>query len=237
MILPRYRIRYSKKGPARFVSHLDLLRTFERAMRRAGLPLAFSQGFNPHPKFSFGAPLPVGVAGEKEYMDIELSREMPPGDIEKYLGGALPAGIDLGTVFQVPDDSPAIMSLIDRACYTVRLDFYEPVDAGLFARCMEGLLALPEVYVTRTNKEGKIKKHDVRPGIFRLEGLVHGDSAVMEMEIKTGSSGNIRPEEVVQGLTGICKLPVAEYGLHITRNLLFAPGGCSLDEDSQRSKV
>jgi len=228
--MPRYRIRYSKKGPARFISHLDLLRTFERAIRRAGLPVAFSQGFNPHPKFSFGAPLPVGVPGENEYMDIELAEEMPPGDIVKSLGGALPGGLDLEAVFQVPDNSPAIMSLIDRAGYTVRLDFNEPIDAGLFERCMSDLLALPELQVTRTNKEGRKKTHDIRPGIFKLEGVVYGDVAVLEMEIKTGSAGNIRPEEVIRELTGIGNLPVAEYGIHITRNVLYAPGGRSLDE-------
>lgn len=228
--MPRYRIRYSKEGPARFISHLDLLRTFERAFRRAALPLAFSQGFNPHPKFSFGAPLPVGVPGENEYMEIELAEDMPPGDIKESLGGALPGGIYLGAVFQVPDNSPAIMSLIDRAGYTVRLEFYEPVDAGLFEGCIADLLALPELPVTRTNKEGKIKIHDIRPGIFRLEGAARGDVAVLDMEIKTGSTGNIRPEEVIGQLTGICKLPVAEYGMQITRNVLYAPGGRSLDE-------
>ena len=90
-----YRMMYAKVGPARFISHLDLLRTFGRAARRAGLPLAFTQGFNPHPKITFAAPLAVGIAGEAEFADLELTRKIPAPVVARALTGALPEGLSV----------------------------------------------------------------------------------------------------------------------------------------------
>ncbi|MFA4886471.1 MAG: TIGR03936 family radical SAM-associated protein, partial [Desulfotomaculaceae bacterium] len=86
----RYRIIYAKEGPARYISHLDLLRVFDRAARRGGLPVAYTQGFNPHPKMSFAAPLSVGTAGEAEFADMELTRDIPVADMESALAGSMP---------------------------------------------------------------------------------------------------------------------------------------------------
>ncbi len=231
----RYGICYSKEGPARFISHLDMLRTFERAIRRAGLPVAFSQGFNPHPRFSFGSPLPVGVPGRDEYMEIDLVENINPAEIAEKLNRTLPGGIDINRSFRMADNAPAVMALIDSARYKVHIDFHHGIDAERLTSCISGFLSLPEVTVTRKAKDGKEKPYDIRKGIFSLElESWYDNGAVLEMVIKTGSTGNIRPEEVVSALTGHCGLPVAEYGVQISREALYAPGGDSLESVLQQ---
>ncbi|GBF34876.1 hypothetical protein DCCM_3996 [Desulfocucumis palustris] len=235
--MTHYGICYSKEGPARFISHLDMVRTFERAIRRAGLPVAFSQGFNPHPKFSFGCPLPVGIPGREEYMEIELVSELSPAEIEEKLNLALPGGIAVLRSFRMVDNAPAIMALIDSARYKVQIDFQPEIDFGRIASCISHFLSLPGVSVVRKSKDGKEKYCDIRKGIFRLElESLQENSAVLEMVIKTGSTGNIRPDEVVSAFTGHCGLPVAEYGVYISREALYGPGGSSLESVLQKKE-
>jgi radical SAM-linked protein len=118
--MPRYRVMYAKEGPASYISHLDLIRAFERAARRAGLPLAFTQGFNPHPKLSFAAPLAVGTAGEAEFADLELTGNISVGVVAKSLSDAMPEGLRVIEIRLAPDSAPALMATVDLAGYTAR---------------------------------------------------------------------------------------------------------------------
>ena len=108
---------YEKVGPARFISHLDLLRTFGRAARRAGLPLAFTQGFNPHPKITFAAPLAVGISGEAEFADLELTEKIPAPFVARALSDALPEGLRVLEVRQLKGAGPALMAMV-RSAFT-----------------------------------------------------------------------------------------------------------------------
>ncbi|MEW5899766.1 MAG: TIGR03936 family radical SAM-associated protein, partial [Bacillota bacterium] len=143
--MPRYRVQFSKEGPARFWSHLDLVRNFERALRRAGLPMLYSQGFNPRPRFSFAAPLPVGMAGEKEYLDLELEQNISPREIFFRLSRVFPPGVRIKEVQPVRDDAPSLMAALEKAGYTVEAELSGEIsDAGL-QECLRSFLALPVV--------------------------------------------------------------------------------------------
>src|SRR5580765_1377538 len=93
-VVQRVRIRYAKRGPLRFTSHRDFARAFERAIRRAGVPIAFSQGFTPHPKISYASAAPTGVASEAEYVEIGLSTAADPAAVRASLDSALSPGLD-----------------------------------------------------------------------------------------------------------------------------------------------
>lgn len=121
---------YEKVGPARFISHLDLLRTFGRAARRAGLPLAFTQGFNPHPKITFAAPLAVGISGEAEFADLELTEKIPAPFVARALSDALPEGLRVLEVRQLKGAGPALMAMVRSASYRVEAKTCGPVTAG-----------------------------------------------------------------------------------------------------------
>jgi len=222
--VPRYRVQYSKKGPACYISHLDLLRSFERAGRRAGLPLAFTQGFNPHPKISFAAPLSVGMSGEAEYADLELTVAMPASEVFQKFSGALPEGLRLIEVRPVPDHSPALMARVDRATYRAKAKLSRPFDQKKLDDAIASFLARPEIWVERKNKAGEKKKHDIRSGIFAMSGKFENDIIIIEAELKAGSDGNVRFEEMLEAFQENSRLPVCEKFV-LSRTGIYASRG------------
>lgn len=206
--MPVYRMMYTKKGPARYISHLDLLRTFERAARRAGLPVAFTGGFNPHPKIAFAAPLAVGTAGEKEFADLELVREVPAISVQRDLTGNLPEGLRLVEVRQIEDGTPALMSMVDRATYRCEARLSGPLTQDTLDRAVKFFLEQTEILVKRKNKAGERKVYDIRPGIFDMSGRLDNDIIIIEAELKTGSRDNIRLEEVMEAFLANSELPI-----------------------------
>lgn len=195
--MPRYRVRFSKDGPARFFSHLDLVRTSERAMRRAGLPVAFSQGFHPHPLFSFAAPLPVGIAGENEYLELELEKNIPTKEILSRLSLVFPEGIQIKEIWPVNDDPPSLMAALEKASYKVEIELSRVLTEEELKRLIRSFLALDLIEVTRKKKD-RFHKRNIRPGILSLQGRVKGEKMILEMELQAGSTGNVRPEEVLE---------------------------------------
>lgn len=216
----RYLIHYKKKGPIRYISHLDLLRTMERAARRVKLPLAFTEGFNPHPKISFAAPLPVGIEGYDEYMDLELAAPMDPAEVVEKLNTNLPRGLDVIEAKLIKRKTPSLMAMVDKAEYVAQARLpaglsYEKVTSSLAA-----FLQLPEIPVERKRKKGKTIK-DIRPGILSLESQLEGTDLKLKMVLKTGSRENVRPEEVLRELVkGYLPLNVEDF--RISRTGLFA---------------
>lgn len=221
--MPKYRMQYAKEGPARYLSHLDLLRVFERAARRAGLPLAFTQGFNPHPRISFAAPLGVGTAGQAEFADLELVDEMPAAEVAGSLSANLPEGLKIVEAREVPENSPPLMAAVERAAYRAAARPAGPVSPGELKAAVESFLSLPEILVERRNKAGEKKKFDVRPGIFAMSGKLDDGIIIIEAELKTGSSGNVRLEEVLGAFLEKSRLPV-EGRFVLCRTALY-PGG------------
>lgn len=194
--MPRYELQYVKEGPARYISHLDLLRTLERAARRANLPLAFTQGFNPHPRISFAAPLAVGVTGEAELAEIELYRDLAGEQLAGSLNASLPEGLSIKSVRQRPGDAPALMSAVQRATYQCEAELGRRPARDELDQAVKSFLARSEITVMRKSKTGGMKKYDIRPGIFKMCANVAGGIIIIEAELKTGSSGNIRVEEL-----------------------------------------
>lgn len=216
----RYRVLFSKEGPARFWSHLDLVRTTERALRRAGLPLAFSQGFHPHPRFSFAAPLPVGMAGEKEYCEVELAQNISPKEVFSRLGAVFPEGIRIKNVRLVPPGAPSLMAALERASYAAVMELSAAFPDTVLQEHIRLFLALDVLPVTR-KKEGRLQTRNIRPGIYRFQGRVEQNKVYLTMELQAGSSGNVRPEEVIQCFLERTVLPVLPETLKIKRTELF----------------
>ena len=206
------RIKYGKPNAGRFLSHLDLLHAWERAIRRTGAPLAFSQGYNPHPKLYFGSALSVGTTSDGEYMDVELEMDIDAESFRKELAAALPPALTLLDMAVPPAKSAALMSIIDRARYLVTVILVQPLTAAELEAVIAQFLAQETVKVLRFKKNSREKREvDIRAGIFTLTGEVQqeGQCIVLEMLLKTGSEGNVKPDEVVAGLMQ-AGLPVVE---------------------------
>lgn len=219
----RYMIRYSKKGPARYTAHLDLMRELERSMRRAHLPVAFSEGFNPHPKLSIAAPLPVGTEGLAELAEVEMTRAVEPGRMAESLNAVLPPGLKVWEVAEISSATPALMAALERAVYIVQLDG-EDLPVPLPGAAVQEFLARDCVEIRRRGKDGQEKVRDIRPGIMKMEVLPGDDGLSLRMELKTGSVMNVRPAEAVTALLEHAGIKADPADLQIARTGLFLAG-------------
>jgi radical SAM-linked protein len=216
----KLRIAYTKLEEAKYIGHLDLTRVFERAMRRAGIPLAYSEGFNPHPKISFGSALAVGVEGEREYVDVELQREMDLSEVLGSLQEQLPTGIRILEGLVIGSGSKALMAVLNAALYRMRLPMALPIQAERLDKAINSWLSREHIIYTRYSKKGPTEK-DIRPWVKQLHGEIRGDEVIFELEVKLGNQGGVRPEEVVASLRELENLPLAIEGLQIKRTGIY----------------
>ncbi len=211
----KYRLRliFAKKAPIKYISHLDLALAWERALRRANIPLAYSQGFNPRPKIQFASGLPLGTTGTNEILDIIINTPVPPDEALSRIKPTLPTGIGLHTVEAVPLKAATLQNQLRQAEYRVTVETDLSADA-LNAR-IESLLAAEEIIQTRRRRK-KLETFDLRPWLhdLRLESLVEGD-ACLHMRVTAGQHGNLRPEAVLKALN------LAEQWHHIERTKLI----------------
>jgi radical SAM-linked protein len=187
------RLRFTKRGPVRFISHRDVARAFERAFRITQLPLAFTEGFAPRPRVSFGLALSVGYESDAEYLDVALTRPVGLEKIGPELSEALPSGIGVTGATALADRAPALQEAITAAEYRVTV---ASAPSSLAAAVTEAL-DRAELPVTRIRKGREIAE-DVRPAIRRLTCL---DTNILDLEVATQPRG-VRPTEVVAALGG-----------------------------------
>jgi radical SAM-linked protein len=185
----RLRLRFTKLGKIRWTSHRDLARMWERALRRAELPVALSEGFSPRPRISFGLALPTGAESVAEYLDIDLEREIALAGVAERLSAGLPNGLDV-VVTAAAEGRTSLQQ--DVALCTWEIDLREPV-ADL-PRRIDSALAASALVVTRERK-GQSTEDDIRPGILGLEG----DTRRLVCELATQPRG-LRPAELLVAL-------------------------------------
>ncbi len=163
----RLRLRYAKTGDARFIGHLDEARFWERVFRRAGLPLAYSQAFNPQPKIHFAAALPVGVEGENELMDAWMSEQIDPVTWRPIIQANLPPDFRLHAIAETPLEGPAMQSILTAADYELR--FGPDTSREWLAAGVDYLLSQPALL--RPLRKEPNKSYDLRPLIVHAEVL------------------------------------------------------------------
>jgi radical SAM-linked protein len=194
----RLRVHYAKGDTLRYISHLDLTRTWERIFRRAGLPVAYSQGFNPRPRFQMAAALPVGVTGRAELLDLWLAQALAPEEVVRRLRPSLPSGLDVLAVHQVPLRSPSMQSQMRAADYRAEVRSAEPVEA-VEAR-VQMLLESPAVLRQRHHK-GKWQTYDLRPMVQSVTVELGGAGThVLFMRLQTSPEGAGRPDALLEAL-------------------------------------
>jgi radical SAM-linked protein len=194
----RLRITFAKGEPIKYISHLDLMRTWERALRRAQVPLAYSEGFNPRPKISIASALPVGFTGRGEVMDIVLSRRTSPYNFAKRLKSHLPQGLEILSVEEVYLSLPSLQSQMRHAEYRVVVESEETL-AGIEKR-VEQMLSAQSLPRQRERK-GKVTEYDLRPLIDDLwvEGYEEA-ACVLGMRLQSDSQATGRPDEVLEAM-------------------------------------
>ena len=199
----RFRIRFEKGDRLRFLSHLDLMRTWERSLRRSGLPLAFTQGHHPHLKMSFGPPLPLGYRSRAEVFDLEFSR--PPGvDLAERLGAVLPDGLRVRDFRPILFKAPSLMSQLEGASYRVRFPRpfveqtgFSPAQLLETLRARTGELLARDSVVVRRISEDKVREFDARPSMAALQANDDEAPAALDMHLRFTMRAQARPDDVI----------------------------------------
>lgn len=187
-----FRAKFEKKGDLRYISHLDLMRTMSRAIRRALLPIAYSQGFNPQPKISIALPLPLGYTSDGEYMDLELTEDLPPSEIVSRLNAQLPNGLKINQCIPIKDKHISLMSLIRFAFYDI---LFDNIDREKLAKVLEGIINSDVILVKKNTKTG-VKEINIRPDIIK----VYLKNSMLFTLVSAGSQRNLNPDLILNVL-------------------------------------
>ena len=205
----KVRIKFSKEGPMKFVGHLDTMRYFQKALRRAELPVAFSGGYSPHMIMSFAAPLGVGLTSNGEYMDLEVHSLTSCEDVKTRLNAASVPGIEITSVKILPDKAGNAMASVAAAGYTVTFREGRGPHFDL-APAVERFLAKEEILIAKETKKGS-REINLKEGIYEMKAV---DSNSLYLLVDASSAGNIKPIQVVEAL-------FAENGETLPENALM----------------
>ncbi len=195
----RLRIRYAKRGRLRFTSHRDFSRAFERAVFRARLPMAYSSGFNPHPRISYAGASPTGSASEAEYLELAMAEVVDPAAVHAALDEALPDGLDVVEV--VESAGGGFAELMQASLWRIEL----PVDIGAASEAVTAFLAAEEVVVQRMTKKG-LRDFDCRAAVLELGVLPGGGGSGPGSELELvlrHQEPAVRPDDVLSALASV----------------------------------
>jgi len=224
-VVQRIRLRYAKRGPLRFTSHRDFARAFERAVQRAGVPIAYSQGFTPHPKVSYASAAPTGVASEAEYLEIGLRAVVDPDDLVKALDAALSPGLDV--LEAVVAAGGSLADRIDASLWRIELP---EVGSAQLSAAVDGFREATEVPVQRLTKQGW-RTFDARGPVVRIgvqdapSGVNEVPCAILDLVIRQVTP-SVRPDDVLSGLRVVAGLepPVPPRTTRLAQGTLTVQG-------------
>ena len=190
----RVLLRLQKGGEVKYLSHLDFIRAFEHALRRARIPVEYSAGFNPRPRMSFGSAVGVGVTSDDERIILELAEPMAASEVKEALNSMLPEGIEVLEAEALPEGTKRVATTGSQFRLIVQ------GDSSAIEKAAGELLESKEIPVTRV-RENRTKESDLRPNLIeaRVTGS-DGDSVILEIGLRSGDSGGARPQDFMQAL-------------------------------------
>ena len=200
--MQRLRFRYGRGDAARYISHLDTVRAWERVFRRAGVPLEYTKGFTPHPRLAVASPLPVGFTSSGELMDVWLRKWMPPDAAYMLASEQLPQGFTLQAVDEVPLSLDSLQSRVAAATYECR---------ARHPRCLEGARQAAAAFLESGSclyefaRGEEMRTVDLRPFVLTLDvAECDSDMCLVGLRVKQGQQGSVRPDHVLLAL-GFCE--------------------------------
>lgn len=195
--------RLEKGAEVRFVSHLDMQRLIQRALRRAGVPMEYSNGFNPHPQLSFATALPVGQTSCAEWVDVRLTSDMSSDELMMRLNATLPVGYTIREAFRADDRLPALSAMMQSGEYTVRLDGENSIDA--LQNAVDKLMSAPIMVEKRT--KGGLKTVDIRPQVYSVI-VTEADRPTLKITGQLDAGGSLSVDKFLEQLSGCVEKPL-----------------------------
>ncbi len=188
------RVFFVKEGPSKYMSHLDLMRCMTRTIRRAGVPIWYTEGFNPHPFMTFAMPLSLGTSGLCETMDVRMTTDMPFEEVKNRLNAALCEGIRVTKVDYQEQKATAIQS----AVYGITLTA-EGHSGESLRDLIEKYLSKDRIIVQKKNKKKQLVDMDVKPHVLESDVSVEGACAVLRIKLPAGNDVNVNPSIILKG--------------------------------------
>ena len=216
----KYRLKFKKEDEIKFIGHLDLMRVFQKAIRRAQIPIAYSEGFNPHHLVTFPLPLTLGATSEGEYMELQLTKEMNIEILCEQLNQQLPLGLIILDGLPLLDTSTKGMTIVQGAQYELRYPILLAQSLNWQSKIHE-FLNQTQIMIKKQTKT-KTQMVNIREGIYCMDGWNAGQRLVLDLFLAAGSRQNIRPEWVMESFLQFCGLPFSASQLQIHRKDLFA---------------
>lgn len=193
------RFKFTRGEELRFISHLDQQRLFQRAFRRAGLNIAHSNGFNPHPKLSFALAMSVGLMSDSEYGDVVLIRDIDLTEFTKRLNASLPEGLKVVEARRIPQGKASLSASLTDSRYRIEVALEPRIDAASLNEALSVYQSLDEVILEKRNKKGKLVPKNIRPFIQDIRVLsVQNGTAVLALRLKYIEQQSVKPELVLQ---------------------------------------
>ncbi|HIV80844.1 MAG TPA: TIGR03936 family radical SAM-associated protein [Candidatus Avanaerovorax faecigallinarum] len=217
----RYAMEFSKTGMIRYTSHLDMLRLFKRTLRKTGVPLAYSQGFNPHPKLGFAQPLSLGYEAKSDYIEFETVTPVDTSELLTKTATAMPEGITVLRCVPVLDNVKSLAAMVVSAEYTIKVPdaLYGGMNPEEFTTAF---LAQDEIVVKkRRKKDKKLVETDIKD---RIEALKPAGDKNLYLKAHCGSASNLSPDLVIDALIMFSGADVKKYDFDVSRDRLIFSG-------------
>ncbi|MCI6242750.1 MAG: TIGR03936 family radical SAM-associated protein [Agathobacter sp.] len=220
----KIRIKFRKWGVMKFIGHLDMMRYFQKAVRRANIDIKYSEGFSPHQIMSFAAPLGVGITSDGEYFDIEVNTTLSSKEAVQALNNTMVEGVEVVSYVQLPDQAKTAMSLVTAADYT--LSYKEGCESPRSMSEWKEILETefsgqPAFTILKKTKKSE-REVDLKPLVYDFHVEEQGEKPVFFLRVSTGSTDNIKPELVLSSIYERLGLSYDENAIQIHRLEVYA---------------
>lgn len=220
----KIRIKFRKYGVMKFIGHLDIMRYFQKAMRRADIDIAYTEGFSPHQIMSFAAPLGVGIISDGEYLDIEVHSTRNTKDSIDALNNVMVEGVEIVDYVQIPDGAKKSMAIVAGAEYNV---YYKEGKTPVFTReeikygIRDYFQARKEILVTKQTKKSE-RQIDIKPHIFAFDLYETEETYGFHFMLSAGSEENIKPELIIEDFCKFFGKTYQPFDYQIQRKDVYA---------------
>ena len=217
----KYAVKFSKTGTICYTSHLDIMRLFNRVIKRAGIKLAYSHGFNPHPKMVFAQPLSLGYTGLNEYIEIETTEDHEPGYIAEKLSELMPPGLDIKGCERMAEGRKTLAAMTVAAEYMIEIPLAKSVDMS-DEEIAEFYMSQDRIVTLKKQKKKKVPVEiDIKPMIRQLQVLQQNGLIVMNTMLDSGSISNLSPELLIKTFTERLGIDTDRSEMDVTRKKIF----------------
>jgi radical SAM-linked protein len=216
------RMKFKKEGDMIYISHLDLQQLLQRALRRAKINVAYSQGYNPHPKMSYANALSLGTESQGEYVDVEIEDNYTPLEVIQMLNKTLPSGIEFIKAKEIDPKTPTLASTIEYGEYIFSIELEKPLSKEFVKSKILKFMSQGEILVTKKNKKGKMVETDIRPMIKTFDILsIEDDLVTLEATIATGSKSNLNTNIFIPQILEMLEIEMNPLDVDILRRDLY----------------